>query len=407
MSRWRAASYGVQGQAFIDSAERASGRIISAILDRAAPGTRSGRLLDRALRVPWHALVSLAVFAFLALETVRALNARDHPEAVAVMLVAALGLLLLRRPVAVGLVIAIGGVLLRLPYVTMPETCDQLVVSRAALTTALGGTNPWGFGYAESVPPGAPYPYGPGALFTAMVGVPGEVVAVAGIMAILAATRSLLTLAILAAYLPAVELGTCGLNDQIPALLIIGGLLLFERHRLTGALLIAISAAIKPYGFAWFPAMAAYGGAGVAAALLGVTLVLWSPLLVWGPDSFVRSVELARGIHPKPENTLNMPALRILAVPLAAVSLLVRSWWLVVLSGISIFVVVLFLDRWASFGYWFVVLPLLGLLLERALRWFGGQLQLAAGDRQGPRTARFAGVGSNPEELLPAGGGSA
>ena len=42
-----------------------------------------------------------------------------------------------------------------------PETCDQIIVSRAALRVAHRGGNPYGFGYAESVPPGAPFPYGP------------------------------------------------------------------------------------------------------------------------------------------------------------------------------------------------------------------------------------------------------
>ena len=39
-----------------------------------------------------------------------------------------------------------------------------------------------------------------------------------------------------------------------------------------------------------------------------------------------------------------------------------------VLSGALIFVVVLFLDFWASVGYWFVVGPIVGIVAERALR---------------------------------------
>jgi len=96
--------------------------------------------------------------------------------------------------------------------------------------------------------------------------------------------------------------------------------------------------------------------------------VLWSPLLAWGPASFLRSVEMAAAVHPVPENSLNVPALRILAVPLALAALFVRSWTLTVVAGAAIFLVVLFTDRWASYGYWLVVLPILGMVAERWLR---------------------------------------
>ena len=103
----------------------------------------------------------------------------------------------------------------------------------------------------------------------------------------------------------------------------------------------------------------------------------WLPVLAWGPASFLHSIELARATHPSPDNTLNMPALRILAVPLAIVSLLVRSWTMAVLMGSLIFVTMLFLDYWASLGYWMVVGPLVGLIGDRALRRFGIELREA------------------------------
>ena len=111
--------------------------------------------------------------------------------------------------------------------------------------------------------------------------------------------------------------------------------------------------------------------------LVVVSIVGWLPVLAWGPASFLRSIELARATHPFPENTLDMPALRILVVPLSALSLLVRSWTVAVLMGSLIFVTMLFLDSWASLGYWMVVGPLVGLIGDRALRRFGFALRQA------------------------------
>jgi hypothetical protein len=314
------------------------------------------------------ALVGLAIFALLGAAT--AGHAANHglPQAWLALAAVPVGLLLVRRPILVGLAIAAGGFWLRLVFTALPETADQLIVGRAALDTVLAGGNPYGIGYAASQPPGSPYVYGPLALLTSLLRAPGEALAAAGTMAVLALTRSFLTLGIFAGFIFVVQLGSSGINDLLPGFLLMAGLVALERHRVAGGALLAVAAAVKPYCLAWFPAAMGYGGVAAVAALVSVTGVLWSPLLVWGPASFLRSVELAAAIHPVPENSLNVPALRILAFPLALVSLLVRRWSVMVLSGAAIFLVVLFLDRWASYGYWLVVLPILGMLAERWLR---------------------------------------
>jgi len=314
------------------------------------------------------ALAGLAIFALLGAAT--AGHAANHglPQAWLALAAVPAGLLLIRRPILVGLAIAAGGFWLRLVFTALPETADQLIVGRAALDTVLAGGNPYGIGYAASQPPGSPYVYGPLALLTSLLRAPGEALAAAGTMAVLALTRSFLTLGIFAGFIFVVQLGSSGINDLLPGFLLMAGLVALERHRVAGGALLAVAAAVKPYCLAWFPAAMGYGGVAAVAALVGVTGVLWSPLLVWGPASFLRSVEMAAAIHPVPENSLNVPALRILAIPLALVSLLVRRWSVMVLSGAAIFLVVLFLDRWASYGYWLVVLPILGMLAERWLR---------------------------------------
>jgi hypothetical protein len=273
---------------------------------------------------------------------------------------------------------AAAGIYLRVLYLGWPMGCDQLPVSRAALDLALSGRDPWGIGYSASNPPGSPFPYGPLAMATSVLGVPGEIVAVSLLMLVLAWQRAILTLAVLSGWYIAVEYGVCGLNDQLPALLLLVGLLAAERRRwVLGAGLVAISAAIKPYTFAWFPGLIGIGGMTALLTLGTVTLVAWLPVLLFGPGSFLRSIELARATHPTPENTLNLPALRIVALPIAIAACFVRSWTLAVLSGALIFLVVLFLDSWASVGYWYVVVPPVGIVAERALDRIGARLRAA------------------------------
>ncbi|MFN8620885.1 MAG: hypothetical protein U0869_09100 [Chloroflexota bacterium] len=387
-------------------ADRSAGRLAEAIARRARPGTRSGDLTRRALRWPWHTLIAWALFSLFLLDAANAEATRGYPAAFLALLAIPAGALLLRRPVWLGVVMAIAGTYLRVLYLSYPETCDQLAVSRAALTLVAHGTSPWGFGYAESVPPGAPFPYGPLGALASVLGVPGEVLAMGAILLLLAWSRALITGAFLAAWVSWIELGICGINDQLPALLLLGGLLLLERRRLAGAVLVGVSVGIKPYAFAWVPPLIGFGGPMVTVVLLGVTALCWAPMLLlrpngWegsaavepvlevtpqasgGPEpvtvirSYLESVEMARGIHPRPENTLDMPALRVLAVPIAIAALWVRSWSTAVLTGALIFLVVLFLDRWASFGYWLVVLPPVGIVLERALDGLGRRLRAA------------------------------
>lgn len=357
-------------------AARAEQWLIEAIGGTAPPGTPAGGALDRLLRVPWHTSAAWLVFAFALQKAVDAETARGVPMAWLALLAIPLGLFLLRRPLLLGLAMAAAGIYLRALYLSWPETCDQLAVSRAALSVALGGGNPYGIGYAASWPPGSPFPYGPLAMVTSVLGVPGEILAVSGIMLILAFSRSVLTLAILAAWIPAIEFGVCGLNDQIPAFLLLGGLLLIERRSwIPGGVLVALSAGIKPYTMAWFPGLIGFGGVGMAAVLAVVSGLAWLPALLWGPSSFLRSIELARATHPTPANTLNLPQWRVLAVPVALAALLSRSWTVAVLSGVVIFLIVLFLDFWASVGYWYVAGPIIGLVAERALSAFGVALR--------------------------------
>jgi hypothetical protein len=364
---------------------RVADRVIGLILAAARPGSMARRALDHVLSLPVASTVAYVAFTLMMLRTVDVLAHRS-PLYLQALLAIPAGWFLLRRPVALAIVLACASVWVRLLYLGAPETCDQMIVSRAALGVALGGGNPYGFGYAESVPPGAPFPYGPLGLVTPVFGQLGETLAFAAVAVILAWQRALFTLVFFGASLQWVELGACGMNDMIPGLLVLGGLLLVERRRhVAGSVLVALSAGIKPYSFAWFPALIGYGGVTTAVVLIVTAGLAWLPVLLWGPLSYLDSVKGAWVVqHRQEQNTLDLPILRVLAAPLAALSLLVRSWEGMVLMGAAIFALMMTTDYWMSFGYWMVVLPPVGIVLERALRAFGASLREAATQSQVP-----------------------
>lgn len=358
--------------------------LIGLTLATAAPGTLARRALDRLLAYPVIAITTWVAFSVMMLGTVDALAHRSPLYLLALLAIPA-GWFLLRRPLALGLCMAAASVWVRLLYLGAPETCDQMMVSRAALGVALGGGNPYGFGYAESVPPGAPFPYGPLGLVTPLFGQAGETFAFAAVALILAWQRALFTLVYFGAQLQWVELGACGMNDMIPGLLVVGGLLLVERRKLVaGSTLVALSAGIKPYSFAWFPALVGYGGVTAAVTLIVVAGLAWLPVLVWGPASYLESVRGAWEVqHRQVQNTIDMPILRVLAAPLVVLALFVRSWEGMVLIGAAVFLLMMVTDYWMSYGYWMVVLPPVGIVLERALRAFGAALRDAASQGRG------------------------
>ena len=269
-----------------------------------------------------------------------------------------------RRQALLGAVlIALTSVVLRLAYVGIGYS-TQVDNARSAAERAWNGLSPYGFLLPSATTPPEPYVYGPLALVWWHPGVAVEFAAAVGVMAVLIWTRSWLTLSLYAGLPFAVFLTTTGVNDYSPGFLIASALLLLRTHRLLGAGLLAIAAAIKPYALAWFLPAVGYAGWMAAVALLAATVVLWSPLALWGPTSFLRSIQLQAQLHPDQANALNLPLLRWLAVPFAVIGLIVRRWDHMVLVGSIAFVIFLFLDRWASLGYWLAVMPIAGIALE-------------------------------------------
>ena len=352
----------------------------------------------RALRLRYSRL-DVALVLFAAPTTVMAVglaSVHERPIALIVVPILVAALLLRSRPLAVALAMVGASIILRLGYLGIGYS-TQVDNARNAAERAAGGLSPYGI--LLGAPP-EPYVYGPVGLLWWQPGVAVEFLAAIAVMLILVACRTWLTLALYAGLPFAVYLTTTGVNDYSPGLLIVAGVLLLRTHRYVGAGALALAASVKPYALAWFIPAIGYGGWAVAAVLAGVSAILWSPLLLWGPATFGRSMTLVGDLHPEQANALNLPILRWLAVPLELAGAFVRRWDAMVLLGSAVFCVFLFLDRWASLGYWLAVLPAAGIAIES--RWSAANAgSLSVGDRMTPAETRAPSVGPVVAQALP------
>jgi hypothetical protein len=322
--------------------------------------------------------IDVAILLFALLGSVMAVGLaqfQGRPWALMALIAIPGALAFRQRPAMAALVLGTGSMLLRLGYVGIGST-DQIAVSHAAAARVFAGLSPYGVGYAETVPPGAPFPYGPMGVIWWLPGPAVELVAAALVLGLLVRERAWITFGLYASVPFAVYLNLTGVNDYSVGLLIAVSLLMLRHQPMIGAAILAMAIALKPYAAAWFLPAIGFGGLGVAGVLVGASILLWSPLLFWGPATFVKSLDMARAIHPESENALNLPLLRWLALPISAAGLLARRWEWMVLTGALGFVVFLFFDRWASLGYWVAVGPITGIALERL--WVGTREALPA-----------------------------
>jgi hypothetical protein len=276
------------------------------------------------------------------------------------------------------LVLLAVGVALRLAPAT--GFSDVLVVSQAASRELLAGGNPYGHGFVESVPPGAPFAYGPLALLWYLPSLdrPGELerqaaLLVLGLLALRGRPLGLAVYAVTPAFVVAAGDGS---NDTTAGLLILVALLASLRWPLLGAVLLALATAFKPYALAWLPGLIGYAGSlGPLAAFVAASAAAWLPALVaWGPGDLLWSFRRADEIHAQPYYSLayglgspaEVPraawqALRVAAgVLLAVLALrLVRSSASFIIVGALAFGATLFLGFWSTFAYLAAVAPIL------------------------------------------------
>jgi hypothetical protein len=257
---------------------------------------------------------------------------------------------------------------------------DVLTVTRAAMDVMLSGENPYGRGYPQSTPPGAPFAYGPLALvwYLPALGWIGryETYLACGLVVALAVRGRVLGLAVYAVLAPLLVTASDGSNDTSAGLLLLVALLVAQRVPLAGAALLAVAAAFKPYAAAWLPPLLAYGG--VAGPLIGFvagTALIWGPaVLRWGGGPIVESFRAADAVHATPYYSLAWilggtrimpePAWQLLRLAVGAV-VAIAGWPLVrtarsfVLVGAVVYVATLYTGWWSTFAYLAALAPVL------------------------------------------------
>jgi hypothetical protein len=294
--------------------------------------------------------------------------------------IACIGLLAASARWSVGraaiVVLVLTGLALRL----QPPTgfSDVLIVTEAAIREALAGGNPYGHGFEASVPPGAPFPYGPVALLWYLPALGDlKVMELGASLAILVALGvrgrpvGLAVYAVMPALLATVSDGS---NDHSVGLLLLIALLTAVRWPVGGAVLLALVTAFKPYALAWMPGLIGYAGVGPLVAFVITSVAVWIlPALAWGPDSILWSFRRADAIHEAPYYSLAsalggqwlpQPAWQVLrfvaGLALAVVALLwSRTAGAFIVLGALVFGATLFLGWWSTFAYFAAVAPVL------------------------------------------------
>jgi hypothetical protein len=267
---------------------------------------------------------------------------------------------------------------------------DVLDVTGDALRRALLGQSPWGHGFDSSRPSGAPFPYGPVAVFWYLPSIDSprqlELFVSTAVLALLAVRGRPVGLAVYATAPTLVLTATDGSNDTSAGLLILVALVVTARRPWLGALALAAAVAFKPYAAAWAPALLLYGGLPAAVAFAVATVALWLPsALTWGLGSFSTSLQMADAIHRStywsvgvvyeeivghsaPQQLLDRLRLIFGAATLIAGLRLARSVDGVILAGTLVFAVVMFGGYWGSYAYLGAIAPIACWRLDDWLR---------------------------------------
>ncbi len=271
------------------------------------------------------------------------------------------------------------GVALRLVMLDVGNS-DVLTVTASAIRAAQLGLNPYGVGYATSLPPGAPFPYGPLALlwYAPFLGHPRvvETAVAMALLALLTLRGRPIGLAVYALAWPLLLTASDGSNDTSAGLLLLLALVALPRRPLIGGGLLALATAFKPYAIAWLPPLIAWAPLAGGGGFLAVTLVAWAPVLfVWGLPSYIESFTESQSAHLAPFFSLAslvsgwlrsavpeapFDALRLVLGAATAVGSLVvaRSGRAVVLGGLAVYLVALYTGFWSTFAYLAGIAPI-------------------------------------------------
>lgn len=255
---------------------------------------------------------------------------------------------------------------------------DVMLVTDAAIRRMLEGGSPYGVGYRESIPPGAPFAYGPIALlwYLPAHGGPGrmETLLTMSVVVALAVRGRPLGLALYATLPPLLITATDGSNDTSAGVLILVALIVAQRAPVAGGALLAIGAAFKPYALAWLLPLLAYAGVtGPLTAFLVGSVIAWGwAVVAWGPRPIMDSLAQAEGVHAVPYYSLAWVSQDLWRMPETAWSVLryglglavaVLGWMEVrtarsfVVVGCAVFMVTLFAGWWSTFAYLAALAP--------------------------------------------------
>lgn len=324
----------------------------------------------------------LAIWLALVVALVGLLQTGTPPQVVVLALVVVAFTLAVSLRWRIGPAVVVVLLVVGLALRAVPSTgfSDVLSVTEAAIREAIAGGNPYGHGFAESFPPGAPFAYGPLALLWYLPALedPGALerlaaVVVLGLLALRGRPLGLAVYAVTPAFVVAAGDGS---NDTTAGLLILLALLVAVRLPIAGAALLALAVAFKPYALAWLPGLLAYGGViAPLAAFLVTSAVAWlPPFVAYGPREMLWSWREADALHSTAYYSLAyglgapeaVPrpvwnGLRVaLGVGLALGNLfLVRTATALVIGGTLVFGATLFLGWWGSFAYFAAVAPVL------------------------------------------------
>jgi len=275
----------------------------------------------------------------------------------------------------------VAGIDLRLAYYAPGSGSDVDDVTQAAIARMLAGLSPYGVGYSQSVPAGAPFPYGPLALLWYLpFDQPRRLELLVSMILVfaLAARGRPLGLAIFALTVPLLVIASDGSNDTSAGLLLLIALVAAERWPRIGAAVLGVAIAFKPYALAWAPPLIGWAGINALWPMLLTAGAFWVPAAVaWGPgaiwDSLVRAEEqqlrvgayyslgqaLKRFGSPIALGTLNLIRLAVGLVASGVAITRTRSHAAVVLGGTAIFLITLFLGAWSTYAYLGAIAPVL------------------------------------------------
>lgn len=289
-----------------------------------------------------------------------------------------------------GIVVLLGvGIALRLG-VESHSASDVLDVTGSALRRAFQGENPWGHGFDNSRPPGAPLPYGPLALFwyTPAIERPRELelFVSCAILALLAVRGRPVGLAVYATAPILILNATDGSNDTSAGFLILVAFMLAEKRPWLGAIGLAAAVAFKPYAAAWVPGLVLFGGLAALEAFVAASVVIWAPaLLTWGAGSFLSSLEGADATHhttywsvgvvweaivgrSAPRELLDQARLGAGTAAMLVGLRFASSLDRVIVIGIVVFAIVMFGGYWGSYAYLGALAPVVCWRLDDWLR---------------------------------------